>query len=65
MPMATTLDRMVTYIEKDPSVKSHYPLMTWSCEVTVKRKPLYLHSATMPVASKPDRMATYLEGLYS
>ena len=36
MPMATTLDRMVTYIEKDPSVKSHYPLMTWSCEVMVK-----------------------------
>ena len=30
MPIATKLDRVVTYYEELPPIKSHDPLITWS-----------------------------------
>ena len=34
MPMATKLGRMVTYLEKLLTIKSHQALVTWSRKVT-------------------------------
>ena len=33
MPMATKPDRVVTYYEGLPPLKSHDPLITWSCKI--------------------------------
>ena len=32
MPMATKPGWVVTYNEELPSIKSHHPLITWSCD---------------------------------
>ena len=34
MLTATKLDRMVTYSDGLSPLKSHEPLITWSCEIT-------------------------------
>ena len=34
MPMAIKTDRMVTYNEDLPSLKSQYPFIAWSCKDT-------------------------------
>ena len=44
VPMATKLGRMVTYLDGLLPMKSHDPLITWSCEITGSRKPLYFHN---------------------
>ena len=36
--MATKLRRMVTYLDQLAPVESHYPLITWSCEITGQTK---------------------------
>ena len=38
MSMATKLGRVVTYNDVLPSIKSHDPLMTWSCDITSQTK---------------------------
>ena len=34
MPMATKLGKMVTYHDGLLAMKSHDPLITWSCKIT-------------------------------
>ena len=34
MPMATKLGRMLTYLDELLLIKSHDPLIKWSCEIT-------------------------------
>ena len=34
MPMANNLGMVVTYHERLSFIKSHYPMITWSCEMT-------------------------------
>ena len=50
--MATKLGRVVTYHELSP-IKSHNPLITWSC----------ISTTTVPIVTKLIRMVTYFEGL--
>ena len=38
VPMATKLGRTVTYFERLLTIKSFYPLITWSCKVTWQTK---------------------------
>ena len=38
MPMTTKLGRVVTYHEGFPSIKSHDPLVVWSCKITWQTK---------------------------
>ena len=42
VPMATKLDRMVTYFERLLTIKSFYVLITWSCKVTWQKNILYI-----------------------
>ena len=43
MPRATKIGRVVTCHEVVPPLKSHDPLIVWSCKITDDLKPLYLH----------------------
>ena len=43
MHMAIKLGRGVTYHEGVPPIKSHDPLITWSCKITRQTKPIYFH----------------------
>ena len=43
VPMATKLDRMVTYHEELPPIKLHERLIKWYCEITWQTKKLYLY----------------------
>ena len=38
MPTATKLGRSVTYHEGDSTIKSHDPLIMWSCKITRQTK---------------------------
>ena len=38
MPVATKLDRMVTYLERFLTIMSFITLITWSCEITWETK---------------------------
>ena len=61
MPTATTLGSMVTYHEKLLTIKSHDPLTTWSCEITIQTKnisPL----AKVPMAAKFGRIELRVMG---
>ena len=42
-PMATKLGRMVTYLDFLLLIKSHDPLIMWSCKIMWKLKSFYLH----------------------
>ena len=42
MPMATKLDRVVTYHERLPSIKIHDLLITWYCEITWQTKTIII-----------------------
>ena len=57
MIMATKLEKVVTYHEGPPPVKSHGPLIMWSC----KMKHNYPTKASMTI--KCNRMVTYFVGL--
>ena len=63
MPIATKLGRVFTDNEEFPLVKSHDPLITWSCEVTWQIKDI---SPTIrSLAIKIGKVVTYYEGLPS
>ena len=38
MPLATKLGRMLTYLEEFLLIRSDYPLIAWSCEITCQIK---------------------------
>ena len=38
MPMATKLSMVITYHKGLPPIKSHDPLIMWSCEITWQTK---------------------------
>ena len=45
--MDNNFDRMVTYFEGDPPIKSYDPVITWSCKITkqiknISQMPQYL-----------------------
>ena len=62
VPMATKLDRMVTYLNGLVPVKSHSHLITWFCKITWQTK-IIKSSLPLSTASKLDRMITYLDEL--
>ena len=62
VPMATKLDRMVTYFERLLTIKSFYALITWSCKVT-KKKILYISITRVPMANKLGRIMISFDGL--
>ena len=62
MPMATKLDKYVTYFEGVPKIKLHGSLITWSCRVMDKLKPFY-PTTLMPMATKLSKMVTYTKTL--
>ena len=47
VPMATKFGRFVTYQEGLSPIKSHAPLIEWSCEITN----IYISTITMPLAT--------------
>ena len=59
VPMATKLDRMVTYFERLLTIKSFYALITWSCKVTWQK----IFITRVPMANKLGRIMTLLDGL--
>ena len=63
MSMVTKLDRVMTYHEELPSIKSHDPLVTWSCRNTWQTKWIYISTNRVPTATKLGRMVTYFDGL--
>ena len=64
MSTNTKLDRMMTYLEGFLRINSHDPLVTRSCEIGGKPKPLYLYYHNFMV-TKLGRVVTYPEGLPS
>ena len=62
LPLATKLDRMVAHLDGLLPIKFHYPLLTWSCDITWQAA-YYISIITVPLTTKLGRMATYLEGL--
>ena len=46
-PMATKLGRMMTYHERLPFKKSHYPLITRQFKMVISAGPEYLWSSNM------------------
>ena len=65
MPIATKLGRVVTYHEGLPPIKSHDPLITWSCKITWQTKFIITPLPKVAMTRKLGRMVTltYLEGL--
>ena len=64
MSTNTKLDRMMTYLEGLLRINSHDHLVTRSCEICGKPKPLYLYYHNFMV-TKLGRVVTYPEGLPS
>ena len=62
VPLATKLDRMVAHLDGLLSIKFHYPLLPWSCDITWQAD-YYISTITVPLTTKLGRMVTYLEGL--
>ena len=63
VPIAIKLGKMVTYLEGLLPIKSHGPFITWSWEITWKKK--HISTTTVPMATKHGSVTTYLEGLLS
>ena len=72
VPMATKLGRMLAYLDGLLPIKSHDPLIKWSCEIPWQTKAILSLSTTTiskasttakPMSTKLDRMVTYLEWL--
>ena len=59
--MATNFDRVVTYLERLPPIKSHDPLITWSCEMRWQIK--NTSTFTMVISTNFGRMVTHKEEL--
>ena len=38
VPMATKLGKMITYLDRLLLIKSHDPLISWSCKITLQNK---------------------------
>ena len=55
MPMGTKLDRVVTYHEGIPPIKSRDPLITWSCEITRQTKTITNSTTRLAVGSYQKR----------
>ena len=61
MSMATKLGWVLTYLEGVSLIKSHDPLITWSCEISWRTKTHYMSTTTMSMATKLDRVVTYCQ----
>ena len=62
--MATKLDRNVTHHDGLLPVKPHDTLIMWSSKIKVETETTYYISViTVPMATKFERMPTYLERL--
>ena len=60
--MATRRCKMVTYLDRNQPVKSHDPLITWSCKIMWQTKTT-IFPLSVPMVTKLDKMVTYLDGL--
>ena len=58
--MVTKLGRIVAHLDWLRPIKSHDPLITWSCLTSSNH---YISTITVPMVTKLGRMRTYLEGL--
>ena len=56
MPLATKLDRMVTYLDGLLPIKVPDPLITWSCEIIRQ-------TGTIISPMPPNKVVTYYEEL--
>ena len=61
MSIPTQLIRVLTYHEGLPPVKTHNPLITWSCKITWQAKNILLSQC--PWLTKLGRVLTHHEGL--
>ena len=60
VPWTTKLGRLLTYFKGLLSIKSHDPLITWSCEITRQTKN---HVSLVLIATEIGRVVTYYEEL--
>ena len=60
MPMITKFTGVVVYHEELPPIKSHDRLITWSSDIMWQTENISV--AKVPIANKPSRMVTCLEG---
>ena len=60
--IATKLDKVVTYHEGVPPIKSHDPLITWFSEITWQTK-IIISPLPVAMAAKFGRMAAHLDWL--
>ena len=60
----SNLERMVTYIDGLPPIKSHNPLITWSCEITWQTESIII--STPECLRQPNLTGCWLalRGLY-
>ena len=56
------LGRMVPYLDEFPPIKSHHPLITWSCKITWQTKTI-ISTLPVSVATKLARMVIFLDRL--
>ena len=56
IPMAIKLGKIVTYLERPPSIKWQEALITWSCKITWQTKTIISQLPKKPIATKLGRM---------
>ena len=60
---ATKLCMIVTCFVGFLLIKSRDHFITWSCEITWQIETMFISTTVVPIAAKPGRIVTYLQGL--
>ena len=60
--MATTLGRMVIYVDGFLIINSNDTLIMWSCKMTWQTE-IIIFTTAVPMITKLDQTVTYLDGL--